>query len=721
MAATSFKPHIKLVMEPGAAARLVDDSSRKTLVLTVLEGQVLALMNAKHTAESLAVTARAAGLDVDVRQVESLLVRAEQNGFMERASAHVTQKGEVPPLSADDVAPAFRSDLQMTAGPKPGLFRIEDPLSGNTLTLHDFEVHVARLLDGKHKVSEVIALAAKIGVTLSVESLHTFIAQMRTYGLMLEWWSESTTPGASTWPTRQKWTADIRELYQSALRLYRQGRAQHALEYLDMLLEIQPQTPEALELKERVKVKLNGAAESDVTFETLHGLKDEPLPALTPMAVKAVLAPPPPIVMAPASLAAVPAPPATPAPRMPPPPAPAPAPPPAPALAGVPPPPPPPAPLAKPQVIAPLPSAPPPASAFDVVTNPGTGGGGNPANPADESTVIRPPKEPAQLGAAPAPAPFVPTLPELELENQPHVTNPSQPKIETADLGIKPKRTKKRGRGLIVLGVLVVGLAVPVPSVKGVETEVKPVVIAEVKVAGGTFHTLLARPGQHVDVGGPLADLDTGSSAEQKGQLERELLKLEAGAVRAEERAKPEKLAKAKEKLAKAERAFAKASEDKRPEKQKALEKAQKAYDEANGVQRAADMRAQMAVLKPKVAALQKEVDGGLVTSPAAGAFEPGPVPPAGAQFDPGAVLGRIVDEHKAVLVGAPDGAETALVSGKRLTLSSLKQAAGGFEVPYDGLRPHTATVDVKSGWAPWTLRFVPVVQEQLAKLTGGK
>jgi hypothetical protein len=660
VSAPGFKPHIKLVMEPGNAARLVDDAGKRTLVLTVLEGQVLALMGPTHTAESLTANAKAAGLDVDVRMVEALLVRAEQNGFLERAP--VRKKGQAPVLTMDSVAPAFRSDLLMSPGPKPGLLRVEDPQSGNTLSLHDFEVHVARLLDGKHKVSDVITLAGKIGVVLSLESLQTFIAQMRTYGLMVEWWSEATQPTAHTWPERTRWTADIRELYQSALRLYRQDRPQHALEYLNMLLEIAPTTPEALQLKERVQAKLNGTAESDVTFESLRGRPDEPLPELTPAAGTSA---PPPAALRPAS-----------------------GPPPAP------PPSPPPAPPPSPPHVAPL--APPPAPM--------------PATPTRTET------EAAQLGRAPEPVAFMPTLPEMEMDlelgAEVKPTDPSQPQPDEA----KPKKKKKRGKGLLFFGALVIGLAVPLPALKGVETELEPVTLGDVKVAGGTFHTMLAKPGQHVDVGAPVADLDTDKASQEKSQLEKEIARLEAAAQKAADKARPKAVSKLKEKLAKAEKALAKANEDDRPKKQKALDKLQKQYDDANGEERAAELRAQAAAAKAKLPALQKELDGALVTAPIAGAFEPAVIPPAGAQFDAGAVLGHIVDEHKALLPKDTEG-EDVVIGGKRLALSELKATEAGLEVPFEGPRPKTVEVEVKSGWAPWSLRYRPLVEEQIAKL----
>jgi len=425
--------------------------------------------------------------------------------------------------------------------------------------------------------ARVIALAAKLGVTVTVDSLQSFIGQMRTYGLMVEWWSEATQPSTSTWPQRDKWTADIRELYQSGLRLFRQGRPQHALEYLEMLLEIAPTTPEALELKERVKARLNGAPEAEVSFESLHGRPDDPLPTLTPAhgAPKVVIAPPvmkkDPAASAQTLIVKDPGPPQT------------------------------------------LP-APPPSSP----TKPETA-----AALAEFEAAPTGPQAQLALSNVPVPVPFMPTLQEVELGLQdPGPTDPRQPNVVPKEDESPPPPPKKKRRGrraLLFFLLLIIGAAVPVRAVKRIEVEVKPVVLADAKVAGGTFHTLLARAGQHVDVGAPIADLDTDKAIRQKEQLEKEIVKLTAAALTAEQKAKPKAtVVKLKEKLTKAEKAFAKASEDDKPKKQKALEKAQKAYDEANGAEFAAELHAQLAAANAKLPGLQKQIDGAMVTAPVA-------------------------------------------------------------------------------------------------------
>src|SRR6185369_11487076 len=70
------------------------------------------------------------------------------------------------------------------------------------------------------------------------------------------------------------------ELYQSAVRQFRQGRAGQALEYLTTLLEVRPDTPEAIELKQRVEAQLAAGQATEVSFEDLHGV-EEPMPSIT--------------------------------------------------------------------------------------------------------------------------------------------------------------------------------------------------------------------------------------------------------------------------------------------------------------------------------------------------------------------------------------------------------------------------------------------------------
>jgi len=60
---------------------------------------------------------------------------------------------------------------------------------------------------------------------------------------------------------------------------------------------------------------------------------------------------------------------------------------------------------------------------------------------------------------------------------------------------------------------------------------------------------------------------------------------------------------------------------------------------------------------------------------------------------------------------------DTVLIGGGRLSLAELKKTEKGIEVPYEGTRPRTVDVEVRSGWAPWTLRYWPLAEPYIAKV----
>lgn len=273
-----FRPNVKLVLEPGAGARIVDDLNRRTLTLTPTEGRLLALVVPGSTADTLAAAAKGAGIDIEPKQVEALLSRLHSNELIDYTPSPAAKLAQ-PTLLPDDKVPAFRTDLGVAPAPKPGLMLVTDKQRDRSFTLYDFEVHIARLLDGRHTVAQVIEAAGKIGIPMTPESLSKFIGQMKAYGFVVEGMVVAPAQSDPTWPARNTWSPEIRELYQSALRQFRQGRPGHALEYIDALLEIQPDTPEAISLKQRVEQHLDSGPVTEVSFEDLHGV-DEPMPAL---------------------------------------------------------------------------------------------------------------------------------------------------------------------------------------------------------------------------------------------------------------------------------------------------------------------------------------------------------------------------------------------------------------------------------------------------------
>jgi len=49
----------------------------------------------------------------------------------------------------DDAVPRFRTDLRVERGASPALYDVTDPASGRRFTLYEFELAIARMLDGR--------------------------------------------------------------------------------------------------------------------------------------------------------------------------------------------------------------------------------------------------------------------------------------------------------------------------------------------------------------------------------------------------------------------------------------------------------------------------------------------------------------------------------------------------------------------------------------------
>lgn len=156
-----------------------------------------------------------------------------------------------------DVVPNLRSDLLIEPRPgEAGLFnvgRADDP--GRVFTLYDFEVSLARMLDGHRTVSALIEAAAKIGIPVTLESLRKFVRQMRAYQFVQETPTAATDPGGG-WAPRTEWPPEVREMFQSALRTFRNDRLTEARGYLEALLQIQPDVAEAHELLQRIEERI---------------------------------------------------------------------------------------------------------------------------------------------------------------------------------------------------------------------------------------------------------------------------------------------------------------------------------------------------------------------------------------------------------------------------------------------------------------------------------
>jgi hypothetical protein len=158
---------------------------------------------------------------------------------------------EPPPFGPEDAVPRFRTDLQVRRGATPALFDVSDPVTERKFTLYEFELAIARMLDGRRKVSEVVESGARLGIPMDVGALYKFVRQMWHYGFLAppgEAGRGDALGEAGTWDTRQPWDEATRTLFQTGQRLMRLGRNADAAGYFEAVLDAHPANPEATEM-----------------------------------------------------------------------------------------------------------------------------------------------------------------------------------------------------------------------------------------------------------------------------------------------------------------------------------------------------------------------------------------------------------------------------------------------------------------------------------------
>ncbi len=188
----------------------------------------------------------------------------------------------------DDVVPLLRKDLVITQSPASrGTRDVTDPVASKTFALYDFEVTIARMLDGKRNAGEVINAANRLGIPVTLPTLRTFLTQLRAYQFI-----DTSKPAEAdtTWSPRRKWTAEARELYQSALRLLRAGKFDDARGYVDALVAADPENEEIAGLRARIEAAAAGgdlssfdesaAAASDAPMSIDDDAQPLPVPSL---------------------------------------------------------------------------------------------------------------------------------------------------------------------------------------------------------------------------------------------------------------------------------------------------------------------------------------------------------------------------------------------------------------------------------------------------------
>ncbi len=190
---------------------------------------------------------------------------------MDSDPANVDPKDLIPRLLGDRV-PGLRTQVQLQPSlQSAGLYDACVRGSDRTFKLYDFEVSIARMLNGRRTASELIEAAGRIGIPVSLDSLGKFIRQLHAYGFVAP---PGAPPGEEEgpWTPRSEWKPEVRELFQSALRTFRMDRAAEAREYLEALLQIEPEVPEAIALLTRIEERLAGETPElpAPTFTELH-------------------------------------------------------------------------------------------------------------------------------------------------------------------------------------------------------------------------------------------------------------------------------------------------------------------------------------------------------------------------------------------------------------------------------------------------------------------
>lgn len=156
---------------------------------------------------------------------------------------------EPRPLAPGEPVPVFRTDLAIGKGASGGTFEVTDPASGRHFTLYEFELSIARMLDGRRHASDVIENGVRLGIPVDLDGLQKFVRQLWRYGFIAPPGTPSPVDVTDEEhrPEREKWDEATRTLFQSGLRLVRQGRPQDAASYFQAVLNANPDNAEAAE------------------------------------------------------------------------------------------------------------------------------------------------------------------------------------------------------------------------------------------------------------------------------------------------------------------------------------------------------------------------------------------------------------------------------------------------------------------------------------------
>jgi hypothetical protein len=262
-----LKPQVTLEWH-GGLARLLDAATGRTMALSLTEARLLSSLGPEMSAADVVHQMEAQATKLDQATVLALFTRLAGAGFLDTVldtdEAATTRPRAAPALT--DVVPCIRNDLDFTPGRKVGLVEVKDTSSNRSFTLYDFEANIARMLDGRRTIADVMAAAERLGIETSPGALRNFFCQLKAFGFLADKPVPIQPPRG-----RKPWQPEIREMYRHALRHARRNELAEAVEYLEALLEVDPDVQEAAELLEQVRARQQGASSPGLDFNALHG------------------------------------------------------------------------------------------------------------------------------------------------------------------------------------------------------------------------------------------------------------------------------------------------------------------------------------------------------------------------------------------------------------------------------------------------------------------
>lgn len=286
--------------------QLVDAVTGRTFPLSPTEASVVQGIGRGCTSDALLNLLQERGVPVERRQLTVLVNRLAAAGFLE-AEGVPTPHPVPPEVALEDAVPRLRTDLVFKPAARAGLVEVRDLHAGRSFTLFEFEVTIARMLDGRRTLEQVVGATERLGLKVTLETLRNFIRQLDGFGFLqptpeaLVRATASPEPSPIPAQAPASWLPELREMFNFALGHARAHQYEQAEEYLQGLLEIDPTLPEAKALFEDVRARREGAGGLD--FQTLHGAPPPP-PAIPPVvasppakarvATKDVKPPPPP-------------------------------------------------------------------------------------------------------------------------------------------------------------------------------------------------------------------------------------------------------------------------------------------------------------------------------------------------------------------------------------------------------------------------------------------